>query len=105
MEHTSEIKAKIEPLDMNAYQQKKCKWSLSGEHKAEDPHFHPNPYYNFKFRIERKKIYNNIIEAIHWSPMVKLNNIPKSEGIKCEIGKFNLKNKLPNVNFISQEDL
>lgn len=35
--------------------------------------------------MPRKKIYNNIVEAIHQSPMVRLNKIPASEGVRCEI--------------------
>jgi len=29
----------LEPLDMDAYQQKKCTWSLHGS-KEKDPHIH-----------------------------------------------------------------
>lgn len=42
-------------------------------------------FLNYKNSIPRKKIYNNIIEAIHNSPMVRLNKIPEEEGVKCEI--------------------
>jgi hypothetical protein len=38
-------------------------------------------------RFPRKKIFNNVVEMIGNSPMVRLNKIPKSEGIQCEIGK------------------
>jgi hypothetical protein len=39
------------------------------------------------FRIKRKKIYENILETIGNSPMVRINKITEAEGIKCEIGK------------------
>jgi cystathionine beta-synthase len=35
--------------------------------------------------MEKKKIYENILEVIGNSPMVRLNKIPESEGIQCEI--------------------
>ena len=41
MENSSQ--KKIEPLDMNAYQEKKCKWSLNGD-VTNDPHLHVAPY-------------------------------------------------------------
>ncbi len=40
MEPCKQTKTQIEPLDMEAYQNKKCKWSLDGKNKADDPHFH-----------------------------------------------------------------
>lgn len=35
----------------------------------------------------RQKITPNILEVIGCTPLVKLNSIPKSEGIKCEMCK------------------
>jgi hypothetical protein len=32
----------IEPLDIIAYQQKKCSWSLNAD-KDSDPHYHSKP--------------------------------------------------------------
>lgn len=37
--------------------------------------------------MPHKKIYNNVLELIGNSPLVRLNNIPKSFGIKCELCK------------------
>ncbi len=31
---------KVEQLDMIAYQEKKCTWSLDGKNKDVDPHLH-----------------------------------------------------------------
>lgn len=42
-------------------------------------------YLKISLSIPPKKIYNDIVEAIHNSPMVRLNKIPKEEGIECEI--------------------
>lgn len=39
---------------------------------------------------ERPKVFGNILEAIGMTPMVKLNNIPKSMGIKCQMCKQRL---------------
>jgi hypothetical protein len=53
---------------------------------------------NIKFkiyRIQRKKIYNNILETIGNSPMVRINKITEAEGIKCEIG--NKENNRKNI--------
>jgi cystathionine beta-synthase len=36
-------------------------------------------------KIARKKIYNNILETVGNTPMIRLNKIPKSEGIKATI--------------------
>lgn len=37
---------------------------------------------------DQPKITENILEAIGMTPMVKLNNIPKSMGIKCQMCKY-----------------
>jgi cystathionine beta-synthase len=38
-------------------------------------------------REGQKKIYNNVVEAIGYTPMIRLSNIIKKEGIKCDLGK------------------
>lgn len=38
--------------------------------------------------INRMKILPNILKAVGNSPLVRLNNIPKAEGIKCEMCKY-----------------
>lgn len=63
-------------LDMKEYQKKRCKWSLN-EKTIQKPHS--------CIRNETKKIYNNVLEFIGNTPMIRLNNIPKKEGIKCEL--------------------
>jgi hypothetical protein len=55
MENTSLSKSKIEPLDMDAYQQKKCKWSQNVEHITEDPHYHPQVYNNLTLESKGRK--------------------------------------------------
>lgn len=62
-------------LNMEEYQKKSCKWSLNSTDT--------NPHRSI--RNEVKKIYNNVTEFIGNTPMIKLNKIPKKEGIKCEI--------------------
>lgn len=45
---------------------------------------------NFKkyfFSKPVKKIYEDAVDMIGNTPVVRLNKIPKSEGVKCEIGK------------------
>ena len=61
-------------LDMEAYQKKTCTWTLGGD-KSSDPHIHT--------RNSEKKIYNNVLEYIGNTPMIRLNRIPANEGIKC----------------------
>lgn len=73
-----ENSTRIEDLDMVAYSQKTCTWSLGNPLNLVDPHIHTKV-------IPRKKIYNDVVELIHQSPMVRLNKIPLTEGVKCEI--------------------
>lgn len=62
-------------LDMKDYQIKTCKWSENSQIK--NPHsFHRN---------FPKKIYNDVTEAIGNTPIIRINNITKKEGIQCEI--------------------
>ena len=56
---------------------KVCKFALDSN-VADSPHFHEPAR-------ERQKIYANITEVIGNTPLVRLNNIPKKDGIKCEI--------------------
>lgn len=62
-------------IDMKEYQVKSCEWSLNSTKK--NPHGFERNY--------PKKIYNNVLEFIGNTPMIKLNNIPKTEGVKCEL--------------------
>lgn len=58
------------------YSESRCKWALGttdpSPHTKETPK--PNP-----------KICNNILEAIGNTPIVRINNITKQEGIQCEL--------------------
>ena len=62
---------------MEEYQKKSCKWSLDKKENILNPHRKVEP--------EVKKIYGNVLEYIGNTPMIKLNNIPRKENIKCEI--------------------
>lgn len=57
--------------------EKVCKWSLDGKNQAQCPHS----------TDERppKKIFDTIMDAIGNTPMVRINNITKKDGIECEI--------------------
>jgi len=54
----------------------KCTWHLGTTEKS--PHHHYRPPRN-------PKIMENILENIGYTPMVKLNKIPKEDGLECEI--------------------
>eukprot|EP01116_Phalansterium_solitarium_P025243 TRINITY_DN954_c0_g1_i1.p1 TRINITY_DN954_c0_g1~~TRINITY_DN954_c0_g1_i1.p1 ORF type:complete len:511 (-),score=250.78 TRINITY_DN954_c0_g1_i1:446-1978(-) len=53
----------------------RCTWHLNSQEKS--PHFH--------YRGERPKILQNILQHIGNTPLVKLQKIPKAEGLECEI--------------------
>lgn len=56
----------------------KCKWHLGTAEKS--PHIH-------RGIAHRQQITPNILEVIGCTPLVKLNNIPASDGIECEMCK------------------
>lgn len=59
---------------------KVCKYSLAkGQHDPENPHRHE--------KREHKVIKDDITDVIGNTPMVRINNITKKDGIKCEICK------------------
>jgi hypothetical protein len=41
MEQKTQVE--IEPLNIEAYQQKKCTWTVDGKNKDQDPHIHTKP--------------------------------------------------------------
>lgn len=54
----------------------KCTWKLGG--KPEDcPHVHE------EFRPIQKKIYDDVLDAIGNTPMIKINKLGKESGIDC----------------------
>ncbi|XP_066497085.1 cystathionine beta-synthase-like [Hoplias malabaricus] len=55
----------------------KCTWSLDGPNK-DSPHVHAQ-------RVKAPNILPNILRRIGDTPMVRLNKIPKTYGLKCEI--------------------
>lgn len=63
-------------LDMKEYQKKSCKWELNNPN-LKDPHNH--------IHNNVKKIYNNVLEYIGNTPMIKLNRLAKLEGIECNL--------------------
>jgi cystathionine beta-synthase len=56
-----------------------------------DPHNfinNPGPYDKVTYEErypKRNKILNNVLEAIGYTPLIRLNKIPQSYGVKCEI--------------------
>lgn len=63
-----------------------CKYA-AGKTQAdpENPHTHEK-------RVRNHHILENITEAIGFTPMVRMQNIAKAEGLKCELRKFILTN-------------
>ncbi|XP_073994700.1 cystathionine beta-synthase isoform X1 [Rhodnius prolixus] len=56
----------------------RCSWALNTQ--VQSPHGCKST-----LDINRMKILPNILKAVGNSPLVRLNNIPKAEGIKCEM--------------------
>ncbi|KAG5683862.1 hypothetical protein PVAND_013124 [Polypedilum vanderplanki] len=56
----------------------RCTWTSDKNKQAASPH----PKRTFK---ERPKVCENVLEAIGMTPLVKLNHIPQSLGIKCQM--------------------
>ena len=56
---------------------KVCKWK-SGDDKASCPH-------GFETRDYSAKIKDSILDCIGNTPLVRINNITKDEGIECEV--------------------
>jgi hypothetical protein len=59
----------------------KCTWNPAAEKRAAltDPHDHEDGL------AERPKILPNILSHIGKTPLVRLNRIPQSAGVKCEV--------------------
>ena len=57
---------------------KVCKWKLGVNQDAECPHVRET-------RDFSAKIKDNIIDCIGNTPIVRVNNIAKAEGIECEL--------------------
>jgi hypothetical protein len=63
---------------------KVCKYSLAkGKNDPENPHRH-------EVRDRSKLIKEDITDVIGGTPMVRINNITRNDGIKCELCKFTL---------------
>lgn len=56
----------------------KCTWKL-GDDLSNSPHVHE------PFRPIQKKIFDDVLDAIGNTPMVRLNKVPQSQGINCEV--------------------
>ncbi|XP_039282540.1 cystathionine beta-synthase [Nilaparvata lugens] len=56
----------------------KCTWKAGSANDANNPH-------QIKQLKPRPKLMDNILSAVGNTPMVRLNNIPKAEGIVCEM--------------------
>lgn len=61
--------------------QSKCKWSLS-KSVSESPHDHR------VYSKEIPKIMPDVLHHIGNTPLIKINKIAQSEGLKCELRKF-----------------
>jgi len=70
---TTEIPAEFIRPDLPS----RCTWSIKGNDTA-SPHTRKQPE-------ARKKIMSTILENVGNTPLVRLNSVPKSFGIKCEI--------------------
>ena len=55
----------------------KCTWS---ENSTKEPHYTHEEYKPFTFKIK-----DSILDTVGYTPLVRLNKIPQSEGVKCEI--------------------
>lgn len=53
-----------------------CTWKL-GDDISKSPHIHE------PFRPIPKKIYDDVLDAIGNTPMVRLNKVPQNNGIQC----------------------
>jgi hypothetical protein len=61
---------------------KVCKYSVDkGQSDPDNPHVHEK-------RDFTKKILDDITDAVGNTPMVRLDNIAKKDGIKCELCKI-----------------
>ena len=70
------MKSAIKIGEPDAFKHLKCE-----SNQSEDYHYHPKQEYKpFSFNIK-----NTILNTIGYTPLVKLNKIPQSEGVKCEI--------------------
>ena len=59
--------------------QNECTWKLGApDNDAKCPHFREKRDYSAKIK-------DNILDCVGNTPMVRINNITKAEGIKCEI--------------------
>ena len=57
-----------------------CKYSVKdGVNVPENPHIHE------KRNFDRNRILDDITDAIGMTPMVRLSNIMKAEGLKCDL--------------------
>lgn len=60
-----------------------CTWHAGSQNDEELQKM--NPHTRRPFKTEKDKIIPNILHAIGSTPIVKLNRIPQSEGIECEM--------------------
>lgn len=55
------------------------------------------------FRTQRPKIVASVLDLIGETPMLRLNRIPKEEGIECEIRKLTILPLKPECLILSGE--
>lgn len=54
----------------------KCAWQLADD-ITKSPHIHE------PFRPVPKKIYDDVLDAIGNTPLVRLNKVPQNQGVNC----------------------
>lgn len=59
----------------------RCRWSACGSTRLEDPHEHVT----MSPSMNALKIHDSILDCVGQTPLVRLVNLPKMHGIKCQI--------------------
>lgn len=65
-------------------QSSSCTWKLNATN---------SPHTSRQQNADRDKVMPSILTNIGRTPMVKLNNIPRSYGIKCEMCTFSIEHR------------
>lgn len=78
--HTHSLKHTGENAWVSPDTPSKCTWHLGADIKS-SPHHHIKEIFN----EERKSILPNVLKMVGQTPLVKVNNIGKSFGLKCEL--------------------
>ncbi|GLJ59637.1 hypothetical protein SUGI_1516740 [Cryptomeria japonica] len=70
----------------------KCKWTLKDHNNQSSStstptnNDYPHHHIENEFKLNRTtKIHNSILDCVGQTPLVRLNNLAKSYGIKCDL--------------------